>query len=84
MAAFITEVKGVNRPVHDATSKPPGTIKRERLRLGRGREFCRRASDFKGLGAKICNFRGDAYTSDAVMLRRSANPSEIKRAHYVL
>jgi hypothetical protein len=38
MAAFIKEVKGADRAVHHATSKPPGTIEWERLRLGRLRE----------------------------------------------
>ncbi len=38
MAAFIKEVKGVNRAVHDMTSKPPGTIEWERPRVGRLRE----------------------------------------------
>ena len=38
MAAFIKEVKGANRAVHDATSKPPRMIEWERLSLGRRRE----------------------------------------------
>jgi hypothetical protein len=68
----------------DATSKPPRTNRVGAASAWPAARIRRRASAFKGLGAKICNFRGDAYTSDAVMLRRWANLSAIPPAYHML
>jgi hypothetical protein len=81
MAAFIKEVKGVDRAVHDMTGKPPGHDRVGAAPPWRAARIRRRASAFKGLGAKICNFRGDAYRSDAVMLGRWAYLSALPPAH---
>ena len=58
MAAFIGEVKGANRPVHDVTSKPPRTIERERLRLGRRRESVVAQALSRGWAPKSATFVG--------------------------
>jgi hypothetical protein len=70
--------------VSDATSKPPRTNRVGAASAWPAARIRRRASAFKGLGAKICNIRGDAYTSDAMMLRRWANLSAIPPAYHML
>ena len=58
MAAFIGEVKGVNRAVHDVTGKPPGTTERERLRLGRRCESVVAQALSRGWAPKSATFAG--------------------------